>query len=118
MPGFDAGSIAPSPRQRALVSTLPQEFEAAVREFGFDALAGGAGSELLAEHVLRPTCTINGLTADYQGDGPMTVIPCEASAKLDFRLVPGQQPREVVRALQAHLATRGFDERPAEPRGR
>ena len=37
-----------------------------------------------------------------------TVLPAEASAKMDFRLVPDQRPRDVFDKLRAHLDAQGF----------
>ena len=37
-----------------------------------------------------------------------TVLPAEASAKMDFRLVPDQRPRDVFDKLRAHLDDQGF----------
>lgn len=37
-----------------------------------------------------------------------TVIPAEAQAKLDMRLVPNQEPRRILECLRRHLDERGF----------
>jgi len=58
--------------------------------------------------VFEPTCTICGLTAGYQGPGSKTVLPARASAKVDFRLVPDQDPAEVRALLRTHLDAEGF----------
>src|SRR5439155_20222750 len=60
--------------------------------------------------VFEPTCTICGLTAGYQGPGPKTVLPARASAKVDFRLVPDQEPEAVRRMLRTHLDALGFED--------
>ena len=39
-----------------------------------------------------------------------TVLPAEASAKMDFRLVPDQRPRDVFDKVRAHLDAQGFDD--------
>jgi acetylornithine deacetylase/succinyl-diaminopimelate desuccinylase-like protein len=36
------------------------------------------------------------------------VIPASASAKLDFRLVPDQDPTDILKKLRAHLDAEGF----------
>lgn len=58
--------------------------------------------------VFNPTCTIGGLTAGYQGEGTKAIIPAKASAKLDFRLVPNQDPHDILTKLRAHLDRHGF----------
>ena len=60
------------------------------------ALAWGEPSYTLFERSsLRPAFTINGIRGGYQGPGGKGVIPAVASAKVSFRLVPGQDPQEI-----------------------
>ena len=61
--------------------------------------------ELLAS---RPTVNIEGLVGGYTGPGGKTVLPHQAVAKLDLRLVPDMTASESLAALKAHLAKRGF----------
>lgn len=67
---------------------------------------GERGESFHRATTLEPTCTVNGLSGGYQGAGMKTVIPGRASAKLDFRLVPDQDPASVLRALELHLRGR------------
>ncbi|MCX6354477.1 MAG: M20/M25/M40 family metallo-hydrolase [Candidatus Aureabacteria bacterium] len=69
-----------------------------------------SGSELIREYLCAPTCTICGLKAGYSGDGAKTVLPAEASAKLDFRLVPDMTPEKLLHALRRHLDENGFSD--------
>jgi acetylornithine deacetylase/succinyl-diaminopimelate desuccinylase-like protein len=50
------------------------------------------------------------LTAGYQGEGAKTVLPAEARAKVDLRLVPNQTPYNVVGQLRKHLDNHGFED--------
>src|SRR5439155_15924795 len=61
-------------------------------------------------YYFNPTLTICGLDAGYTGEGTKTVLPKEARAKLDFRLVPHLTPELVHDLLKQHLARRGFDD--------
>jgi acetylornithine deacetylase/succinyl-diaminopimelate desuccinylase-like protein len=56
----------------------------------------------------QPTANIEGLVGGYTGPGGKTVLPHKAVAKMDFRLVPGMHAADVVPAIKAHLAKRGF----------
>src|SRR5699024_2091779 len=58
----------------------------------------------------EPTMTINGLSAGYEGTGVKTVIPRYAKAKLDCRLVPGQDPEKIVSYIQEQLKRNGFSD--------
>ncbi|MCC6932384.1 MAG: M20/M25/M40 family metallo-hydrolase [Deltaproteobacteria bacterium] len=52
---------------------------------------------------LRPTLEINGLGGGYSGNGFKTVIPAKAIAKLSVRLVPDQDPNEIVELIEKFL---------------
>ncbi|MDO8543625.1 MAG: M20/M25/M40 family metallo-hydrolase [Opitutaceae bacterium] len=56
----------------------------------------------------QPTVNIEGLVAGYTGPGGKTILPHQAVAKLDLRLVPDMTAKEALAALKAHLAKRGF----------
>ena len=66
------------------------------------------GDELLTHLYYLPTCNICGITGGYQGPGSKTVLPGKASCKIDFRLVPGQDPDRILRLLREHLDRNGF----------
>lgn len=58
--------------------------------------------------VSQPTINIEGLVAGYTGPGGKTVLPHQAVAKIDMRLVPGMSMDAAVAALKSHLAKRGY----------
>lgn len=60
------------------------------------------------ELVNGATMTINGLNAGYTGDGVKTIIPKEASAKLDCRLAPNQDPEETAKLISKQLEKNGY----------
>jgi acetylornithine deacetylase/succinyl-diaminopimelate desuccinylase-like protein len=51
-----------------------------------------------------PTFEIHGIRGGFVGEGAKTVIPAQATAKVSLRLVPGQQVKEVARALEQAVA--------------
>ena len=110
LPGFYDRVLPPSKRDLELMAQFPdmaEEYRSTYDLGGFlKGIEGGA--ELLREEIFSPTCTVCGLTSGYQGPGSKTVLPALASAKVDFRLVPDQDPEEVVLQLQNHLDNEGF----------
>jgi len=59
--------------------------------------------------LFTPTCNVAGVTTGYQGPGSKTVLPAEATAKLDFRLIPNQDPTDILSKLRRHLDGHGFE---------
>jgi acetylornithine deacetylase/succinyl-diaminopimelate desuccinylase-like protein len=55
-----------------------------------------------------PTVNIEGIIGGYTGPGGKTILPHQAIAKLDLRLVPNQTAEGALAALKAHLAKKGF----------
>ncbi|MEE9237845.1 MAG: M20/M25/M40 family metallo-hydrolase [Thermoplasmata archaeon] len=62
----------------------------------------------LKQLVYGNTCNIDGFYTGYIGEGSKTINPAYAKVKLDFRLLPGQRPREVLKMLTTHLRSEGF----------
>ncbi len=97
------------PAEEALLAALPDEGADLMAEYGVDGYLGGAsGAEFQRRLLTEPNINYNGFHAGYGGPGSKTVLPAEASAKLDIRLVPDQDPERVLRALRAHLDRHGF----------
>jgi acetylornithine deacetylase/succinyl-diaminopimelate desuccinylase-like protein len=65
---------------------------------------GERGYSLYERTTIRPALSVNGISGGYQGPGVKAVIPARASAKLNFRLVPDQEPREIDRLFRAYVA--------------
>ena len=72
-------------------------------ETGVPELYGEAGYTSLERRWARPTAEINGIGGGYQGEGSKTVIPREAMVKVSFRLVPDQDPQEIIQMARAHF---------------
>jgi acetylornithine deacetylase/succinyl-diaminopimelate desuccinylase-like protein len=110
IPGFYDGIVPPSKRDLELMAALPEIADEYKRAYGIKQFIKGLtdGVELRVEGVFSPTCTICGLTSGYQGPGSKTVLPARASAKVDFRLVPDQDPDDILKKLRAHLDKQGF----------
>jgi acetylornithine deacetylase/succinyl-diaminopimelate desuccinylase-like protein len=66
--------------------------------------------ELLKAIHYGASCNINGLVAGYTGEGSKTIVPTQASAKLDFRCPPNLEPVDQLKLLEAHLEKHGFDD--------
>ncbi len=65
---------------------------------------GECGYTLYERTTIRPALTVNGLIGGYQGPGNKSIIPACAVAKLNFRLVPDQDPLEIEQLWRQHVA--------------
>jgi acetylornithine deacetylase/succinyl-diaminopimelate desuccinylase-like protein len=79
-------------------------------EIGSDAFFGEPEYPVLQRLYARPTLDVHGIRGGFTGDGAKTVIPARAVAKISMRLVPDQDPREILAAFEKRveeLATPG-----------
>src|SRR5579883_674430 len=104
VPGFYA-RVRPANREerKNMARTGPCD-KNVLNTAGVEQSWGEPGYSLYERTTLRPALTINGITGGYQGPGGKGIIPARAQAKLSFRLVPGQDPREIERLVEKHIA--------------
>jgi acetylornithine deacetylase/succinyl-diaminopimelate desuccinylase-like protein len=111
LPGFYDRVAVPTPRQEALLSGIPDESQQELASLGLTEFLNGMEGE--AVHYAAsfvPTFNIQGIIAGYNGEGSKTILPAEARAKADIRLVPDQEPEEIFQALRAFLDERGYND--------
>ncbi len=102
IPGFYDGVAPLETWEREAWARLPGD-EEMQRLTGVPELFGEPGFSAVERIWARPTAEVNGIGGGFQGQGTKTVIPREAFAKLTFRLVPGQNPDEVMEKVRVHL---------------
>jgi acetylornithine deacetylase/succinyl-diaminopimelate desuccinylase-like protein len=89
--------------ERADIARLPFDEQAYLMQVGAPSAVGEPGYTTLERQWTRPTLELNGMWGGYQGPGAKTVIPSEAHAKITCRLVPDQDPDEVLALVIRHL---------------
>jgi acetylornithine deacetylase/succinyl-diaminopimelate desuccinylase-like protein len=67
----------------------------------------GRGESLLAS-IQRPALNVHGISGGETGPKSTNSIPMEATATLDFRLVPDLTPEKIRTLLEDHVRARGF----------
>lgn len=109
IPGFYDTVRPPDANDLAALKSIPSKDDELLADFGIEAFIDGVrGEERLKRLLFDPTCTICGMISGYTGAGSKTVLPNEARAKIDFRLVPDMEPQQVVQQLRAHLDAAGY----------
>lgn len=111
IPGFYDRVIPANAADLAALNAMPFDEAGRRQQLGLEQFVNGlTGEALLERYVFQPTCNICGIWSGYTEPGMKTVLPHEASVKLDFRLVPDQDPDEIYDLLTKHLAANGFSD--------
>ena len=106
IPGFADDVRPPTGAERRAVAEAPDVDRELRRELGLGRTLG-AGARVEAS-VLQPALNVRGLSAADVGARATNSIPTEATASLDFRLVPDQTPEKVREKVEAYLRGRGY----------
>jgi acetylornithine deacetylase/succinyl-diaminopimelate desuccinylase-like protein len=108
--GLDAGKRPPTDDQLAVLRGVDLAALDDLRaDFGVTRFIGGLdGFEALEALTFQTTLNVQGLWSGQVEGTAKTVTPAEAHARIDIRIVPDQDPADVVVALRTHLDRGGF----------
>lgn len=101
--GFYDDVLEVSDAERAEFAALEFDLEQEKKDLGITEDFGEKGYSFVERTWIRPTLEINGITGGFSGEGIKTVLPAEASSKITCRLVPNQDPDDIVAKLRAHV---------------
>jgi acetylornithine deacetylase/succinyl-diaminopimelate desuccinylase-like protein len=101
--GFYDKVIPLTEQDRADIAKAAAEKGSVLEDSRAFALWGEAGYTETERIFARPTLDINGMWGGFTGEGSKTVTPCEAHIKITCRLVPDQDPIEIVDLIRAHV---------------
>lgn len=111
--GFYNGIAPLTDEDTMLLEKLTQTFdeeavkeELKIKEFT-EALHGKLA---LLRYLFWPTLNIDGIWSGYIGPGTKTVLPCEATVKMDVRLVPNMRKEDIIPMIRKHLDSHGFQD--------
>ncbi|MGE5111857.1 MAG: dipeptidase [Acidobacteriaceae bacterium] len=98
IPGFYDKVKEPTKDELNAWKALPfDEEEYRKKEVGSNVLTGESGYSVLYRTWARPTLEVHGMPGGFVAKGAKTVIPARASAKVSMRLVPDQDPDEILK---------------------
>ena len=107
--GFYEGVREPNTLEIETAKRIPVDVDAIKRSYGLDHLVQNrTGDNYYYNIVFEPTCNIAGIYGGYMGEGSKTVLPNKVTVKMDMRLVPGQDPYDILEKLKRHLAEHGW----------
>ncbi|KAJ9511087.1 hypothetical protein QJQ45_013162 [Haematococcus lacustris] len=95
--GFYEGVAEPSEADEQDMAAFGWDEAREAQALGLLGSWGEAGYGTLARRWHRPSLDVVGMWGGFTGTGIKTVIPRSASAKISCRLVPGQEPDDIVR---------------------
>ena len=95
-----------SRREKEALKTIPSYDEELKQLYGF-AQPEGRG-ETLMERINLPSLNIRGLESAWVGPQARTVVPAEATAAIDIRMVKGNDPDDMVNKVIEHVRREGF----------
>jgi acetylornithine deacetylase/succinyl-diaminopimelate desuccinylase-like protein len=98
IPGFYRDVKKPSTDELKAWKKLPfKEEHYRKTEVGSKVLTGEPGFSVLYRTWARPTLEIHGMPGGFTAVGAKTVIPARAAAKVSMRLVPNQDPDDILK---------------------
>ena len=106
IPGFNDGVLPIGDAERAAIGKIPNVDPELRKSLGLAHTE--ANDALLPERILLPALNVRGVLAGHVGEKAANVIPTEARASLDLRLVPEQKLDAVKQAVERHIAAQGY----------
>ena len=100
--GFYDGIVPLTDEEKEALDTTI-DFEKALADVGGRAKGNPKGCELWEANWAMPTLEVNGINSGYSGEQVKTIIPAKARLMLSARLVPGQDPNDVLEKIASHL---------------
>ncbi|ABF40850.1 peptidase M20 [Candidatus Koribacter versatilis Ellin345] len=106
IPGFYEGVKKPTAAELKAWHSLPfNEEEYRQKEVGSDVLTGEPKYPVLYRTWARPTLEVHGMPGGFVAQGAKTVIPAKASAKISMRLVPNQDPDDILKKYTEYVTS-------------
>ena len=104
IPGFYSKVKAPTAAELKAWKRLPfNEEHYRKTEVGSKVLTGEPGYSVLYRTWARATLEVHGMPGGFTGEGAKTVIPARAKAKVSMRLVPNQNPDDILKRYKAYV---------------
>jgi acetylornithine deacetylase/succinyl-diaminopimelate desuccinylase-like protein len=106
IPGFYDG-VSIDAATRRILDAVPDDTAAIHRQLGIAAPDRGVAASV-QEALQYPSLNIRGMRAAWVGSEARTIIPPEAVADVDVRLVKESDPERLLGLVRAHIAAQGY----------
>jgi acetylornithine deacetylase/succinyl-diaminopimelate desuccinylase-like protein len=88
---------------RETLDSMPFDSDAVMSNLDVSGFVDGPGDSYLEKLLYYPTLNVAGFTSGYSGDGTKTIIPSNATVKIDMRLVADQDPDLIFERFRHHV---------------
>lgn len=112
IPGYYDG-IEITSEEKAILEQVPDDEKAIQKKLGI-ARKDNVGNTY-QESIQYPSLNIRGLQSGYVGDQARTIVPSEAIAEIDVRLVPESDPERLFKLIKDHINNQGYQILDKEP---
>lgn len=103
--GFYDGIVSLTETEQNQIADIPYDNSDYTTKLGVTELFGEPGYTTWERAWVRPTLEVNGIWGGFQEEGVKTVIPKDAHAKITCRLVPNQDPHDIIKRIIDHIET-------------
>lgn len=104
--GWYDSSVPLTEFEKDAISAIPSYEAEIMRNYGFSAPETNWPSLMSA--IQNPALNVNGLRSGWTGDQQRTILPPDATAALDIRLVKGNDPEKMVDLVREHVRRQGY----------
>lgn len=100
--GFYDDLLEPTESELENISQLPYDAKVIAEQIGYKGF-NMSKEEYYRKLTLEPTLNIAGFHSGYAGEGAKTIIPAQATVKMDMRLVVDQDPEDIYEKFVKHV---------------
>ncbi len=104
--GFYDGIPPLTAEERRILKAVPDDEKGLQKLFGI--AKPDAVGETLQEAIQFPSLNVRGLRSGYVGPEARTIIPADATADIDIRLVKETSSRQIMQKVMAHIRKQGY----------
>jgi acetylornithine deacetylase/succinyl-diaminopimelate desuccinylase-like protein len=104
--GFYDDVREPTAAEKEALAKIPNVEVNLLREFQIGSTEGGG--KPLNELLMLPGLNLRGIQSGHVGAQASNTIPTEATASIDFRLVPNETPESIKPLVERHLEAQGY----------
>lgn len=113
IPGFYDDVRPLTAAEKQAIAEMPEVETGLAEELGLGRTEGSGAR--LQDRLMDPALNVRGLRSAAVGEEAANAIPTQASASIDFRLVPDERPEKVREKVEAFLRSKGWTLVQSEP---